>query len=561
MAEDIAGGLSEHGTGAPTCSSAEQEYRKSPPGTASVSSPNAKTNSERRLRRGERVFAALFAPLCLAAFFAARSFGQQLKASGYAEGILSAYDKVVQTIPSAMADDEAAGKMVETNPSLTADDEAADMIMNTQPALGKQSREFGMNSNAAIFETLPLSRKSGVEREMTKRTVYILPQQAPNPAGAGELKHFIQDAVKRSAVLEETHDPLDQDAAWVYDPVRLKWTVAIEIVRNVTNERIVKFGRDKYRPWDFIIIDYNDDGFMFWSRVGDGMKEAMQSDRPVVRFATRRHVHKRALDVPKNDEDHFEPLGEPIDWTSHKQIGSLNGVPRILRYGVRSDLVEHLEKKFGGGTFYDSNVDNTVTVGERQFIDLVSLNRTVDVFSPWRLGADVNLAKHRNGIALALKNMAEEYSGVTGDPTKPKLEMMLSPIGQRARIGRNTVQSEYVDALLKSKIVVSSQRDRWEDHYRLMEGLACGALVLTDPMSTFPLHLTDGESLVVYRSLSELKEKILYYLKHDDERLAIARRGHHIAMNHHRSWHGLERIIFGDWSKPMGRRRRRRRRL
>jgi hypothetical protein len=310
-------------------------------------------------------------------------------------------------------------------------------------------------------------------------------------------------------------------------------------------------------------MDYNDDGFAFWNRLGEAIKEAMQSDSPVLRFATRRHVYKRALDVPKNEGNHFAPLGEAIDWANHKQIGSIYGVPRILRYGVRSDLVEHLEKKFGGGTFYEAEVENTTTsTGRgRQLIDLVALDRPVDVFSPWRIGMDVNLAKHRNGIAQALQAISAEYNGANGDATKPKLEMLLESVGQRARPGRNSVQADYVDALLRSKIVITSQRDRWEDHYRLMEGLACGALVFTDPMSTLPHHLKDGESLIVYRSLSELKEKILYYVEHEDERLTIARKGHHIAMNYHRSWHGLERIIFGDWSKPMGRRRRRKRRL
>lgn len=514
-----------------------EHTRSSIPST--VSSPTRKSEqSTPRLRRGERAFAVLFAPLCVAAFFAARSFGQQLKASGYAEGIQSTYDKAIEitSIPAAVVADDAADNVL--NPDLLV-----------------------INSNTSTFDSS--SRHHGIQRNRTKRTVYILPQKPPNPAAAGEWRHFIQDAVQRSSFLEETHDPLDQDAAWVYDPVRLKWTLAIEIVRNVTNDRIARFGRENYRPWEFFLMDYNDDGFAFWNRLGEGIKEAMQSDSPVLRFATRRHVYKRALDEPKNDGDHFAPLGEAIDWANHKQIGSIYGVPRILRYGVRTDLVEHLEKKFDGGTFYEAEVENTTTsTGRgRQLIDLVALDRPVDVFSPWRIGMDVNLAKHRNGIAQALQAISAEYNGANGDATKPKLEMLLEPVGQRARPGRNSVQADYVDALLRSKILITSQRDRWEDHYRLMEGLACGTLVFTDPMSTLPHHLKDGESLVVYRSISELKEKILYYVEHEDERLTIARKGHHIAMNNHRSWHGLERIIFGDWSKPMGRRRRRKRRL
>ena len=107
---------------------------------------------------------------------------------------------------------------------------------------------------------------------------------------------------------------------------------------------------------------------------------------------------------------------------------------------------------------------------------------------------------------------------------------------------------------MESKIVVVSQRDIWEDHYRLMEALVCGGMVMTDPMSSLPKYLEDGVSVVVYRSLSELRDKVWHYLRNGEERTAIARRGHRIALDHHRSWHGLERILFGNWSDPLSRR-------
>ena len=134
------------------------------------------------------------------------------------------------------------------------------------------------------------------------------------------------------------------------------------------------------------------------------------------------------------------------------------------------------------------------------------MKRKTDVFHPWMPGSRTRLAEHRNGVALALRRLEEE---------RPDLTMILVPMGARSRPGRNAVQKAYVDALLSSKIVVTSQRDRWEDHYRLMEALATGALVLTDPMTHLPSHLVDGESLVVYRSLAELRDKIVYYLENE----------------------------------------------
>lgn len=84
-----------------------------------------------------------------------------------------------------------------------------------------------------------------------------------------------------------------------------------------------------------------------------------------------------------------------------------------------------------------------------------------------------------------------------------------------------------------------------------MEALAAGAMVMTDSMH-LPLHLKDGESVIVYCSLTDLWEKIVHYLNHPEERLAIARRGHWIAMEHHRSWVWMERMIFGNWSSRTG---------
>jgi len=499
--------------------------------------PSTSTSmGSRKRRRGERAFLIVFAPICVASFFAARSFGRQLRAAGYAASVDSTYNALVSMMPA------------------SSEDLFGTATASNRPSLMNFTISQGIANSSAI------------------RKVYILPQVAPNPLAAGELKHFMQDAVTRSSRLVETHDRLDPEALWLYDPIRLNWNVAVEVVKNTTHDRLEHIrqqmrntGLDeaaisergiKVPPWEFYIIDYNDDGFSFIFKLAKEIMEAMGSDVPVVRAATRKHTNNRGLDVPKNETTPFAPLGEAIDYANHKQLRYLYGVPRILRYGVRSDLVDFMEKEYDG-TFYEAVANAT----GRKLIDLIPRDRPTDVFHPWRPGTDLQHGKHRTGIAQMLQTMEYEYAengtrrGLDGNYTRSerKLTMILSPMGRRSRPGRNSVQKEYVDTLTSTKIVVTSQRDRWEDHYRLMEALATGALVMTDPMSSLPRYLEDGESLVVYHSLSELKEKLLHYLDHDDERLAIARKGHWIAMNHHRSWHGLERIIFGDWTKPMGR--------
>ena len=113
-------------------------------------------------------------------------------------------------------------------------------------------------------------------------------------------------------------------------------------------------------------------------------------------------------------------------------------------------------------------------------------------------------------------------------------------------MGRNIVLSEYSKIMLKSKIIVVAQRDGWSDHYRLMEALSSGAMVIADETLILPRGLRHAESLVIFDSFSDLREKLLYYVQHDTERLKIAQRGWEIAMGYHRSWHAQGFVIFGQ---------------
>jgi spore maturation protein CgeB len=123
-------------------------------------------------------------------------------------------------------------------------------------------------------------------------------------------------------------------------------------------------------------------------------------------------------------------------------------------------------------------------------------------------------------------------------------------VSSGGKVGRVNVADEYVKALLTTKIVVVAQRDNWEDHYRLFEAYAGGSMVMSDTMLSLPDGLVDGESIVIYNSLDELRSQILYYLEHEDKRLEIARRGFEIAIKQHRSYHWMEKIFFGKQLTP-----------
>lgn len=125
------------------------------------------------------------------------------------------------------------------------------------------------------------------------------------------------------------------------------------------------------------------------------------------------------------------------------------------------------------------------------------------------------------------------------------LNVFVGLAGEAVRIGRRGVTSAYIDALLDSKINVVTQRDNWEDHYRLFEALVTGGMVITDKMLSLPEGLKNGTNIIECISQEDLRAKILYYLSHPDERIEIARQGRLLAMSRHRSWHRIEEIIFG----------------
>jgi spore maturation protein CgeB len=51
----------------------------------------------------------------------------------------------------------------------------------------------------------------------------------------------------------------------------------------------------------------------------------------------------------------------------------------------------------------------------------------------------------------------------------------------------------------------------------LFEAIVGGALVMTDPMLTLPDGYVNGSNIVIYHSLDQLRELILYYLEHPQE--------------------------------------------
>ena len=115
--------------------------------------------------------------------------------------------------------------------------------------------------------------------------------------------------------------------------------------------------------------------------------------------------------------------------------------------------------------------------------------------------------------------------------------------GKRARHGaslRRLLRARGIwgEALLRlyntSKIVLNITN--WDParyaalNQRVFDVPATGAFLLTDYSPELEQHYRPGEEIVTYRDVDELRDKARYYLVHDAERGAIARRGYERAL-------------------------------
>jgi len=387
---------------------------------------------------------------------------------------------------------------------------------------------------------------NGMSIEVKTTKVYVLPD-LPSNESTGEYGHFILDGLNRSHFLERVHDIDDSDAVWVVDLVRISCfgellkTVEARWERSLNNTKLANNTTKTQgpRPWKIYFLDMDDHGYRMAGHCARLVGEVMNSTDHV-HLASRDRTGNRNIyhDDGEPENKTFANVGREKDYIG--MLPYLHGKVRVLRYGVRSDLVECIEQI----RRQDLQEISTKT----EYADIITLPRINDVahfWGPEECGGAPAPCQHRNFVSKALFNFSKE-------PTNSNRTIFVGLAGNRGPDGRKFVQKDYAKALLQYKIIVVSQRDGWEDHYRLMEGLAGGAMVMTDPMTPLPYHIEDKKQVIVYESIAELKELIHYYLENEEERLKIASSGHEVAMRDHRSWTWMERLIFGDWMTEHG---------
>jgi len=322
---------------------------------------------------------------------------------------------------------------------------------------------------------------------------------------SGEGRHILHDGIVGSCFMDlvgiyrvdGAHDTFRNVQLWVIDNIRIGSYLAVD-------DFILSLFRNGTIP--ILVVDFHDDPR--WEKYETYMRDLGVLEMAHVRIAQRSIVVDRLL---RNESSIY--LGHVME-----NIGTMGGPMLHVAYCVRNDIVDEIRNQTAYPPF---------------------VNRTLDVVHLWPVNDSAYFAQYRSRVSTLVQALNGRV--VAGRAVKTSTK----PRGEIAHYGRQTVSPIYVRTLLSAKIVVVTQRDMWEDSYRLMEGLAAGAMVLADFMLAPPHGIVDGIHLRFFSSLQQLEKLTLYYLGHENQRKRIAESGWRVAMNRHRSWHRMEQIVFG----------------
>jgi spore maturation protein CgeB len=109
---------------------------------------------------------------------------------------------------------------------------------------------------------------------------------------------------------------------------------------------------------------------------------------------------------------------------------------------------------------------------------------------------------------------------------------------------------EYANLLQRSRIALNftmlPQYNTHQSKTRTAEILHCGALLLESINEHTPKRF-DSSDYIGFSDIDDLKQKIDYYLEHEDERLIIAKQGHdkvHQKYNEILFWKAVQKRLY-----------------
>jgi hypothetical protein len=395
---------------------------------------------------------------------------------------------------------------------------------NTRPQTAPFNTETGRNSASPRTGDyiLVIQLYENWTRPLRIRVLLFLNQQGPDinfrpgPTAriSDEILNIGMDGFERSRSFELVNAtvipdnpttfvlPEDEDIVWVVDLRRMKTNLnysipeqLVHLVRNTLDYQRARFGNGNgngdsatttttttTQPrLKVVFMDYRDKVDSLCDRdQGRAVQQVMDlllGGPATVRLVAQPLVIKRKW----SDSQGFPQPGRLAITNLQKCFAyPVLHVP----YTVRSEYAQAVQEQFRR-YLPPNNQRHSNTVNATP-CDTV---RPRDVAHFWRIDHTEPHAKLRNAVTQTLKSLngimghvQQQDTNATTSSIRNMMTVLADVVSAKGAMGRTKAQAAYTKALLRTKIVVVAQRDSWEDHYRLMEALIGGALVLTDPM-------------------------------------------------------------------------------
>jgi hypothetical protein len=224
----------------------------------------------------------------------------------------------------------------------------------------------------------------------------------------------------------------------------------------------------------------------------------------------------------------------------YRKIGNVTDILKVHFLGDYNDVINTQSKAYSNNIerqnvyLKNSKFDVIFTLSYRA-LELLRKNKMCDITECLPFSVDTNVYKDFNlkkiNDVMAVYSTKNQKANVY--PNRERIHQILKKMKISTKMDY-VVHEEMIKWINQSKININSLNYYRSLNARFTETLACGTLLMTDkPDDLEKLGFVDGEHLVIYKNLKDLKEKILYYLKHEEERERIAQQGEDFVIKHH----------------------------
>lgn len=156
---------------------------------------------------------------------------------------------------------------------------------------------------------------------------------------------------------------------------------------------------------------------------------------------------------------------------------------------------------------------------------------------------------HRSAVARYISNLRR-------DPAFSKYKIHVGIAGASGYDGRNSTNDVYHKTMIRSKIIVTCNPSMWSGDYRLFESFIGQSMVFVDRMVMPVKHPFEHKKHIYYyhrNDMTDLKNALLHFLEHPEERKQIAIEGQQHVLRYHRPGNRIDEMLQEiDYKKTHG---------